>query len=124
MLEWLQGSSLEDLLNSGVELTEPAEAGEDWSLLDEVVAAVAALTEKLKREPELSRDEAWLFCKENAPAQSIFFRSLLWPQARKLAGLPAQAKGGRPPGSRTRKNQVRKTDVLIPESRTRLVAAR
>jgi hypothetical protein len=35
-MEWLQGLSLEDLLDSGVDLTEPVEAEADWPLLDEV----------------------------------------------------------------------------------------
>ena len=71
-------------------------------MLDELERAVAALSEKLRAEPELSRSDALLFVKENAPGQSIHFRSLLWPQARRLVGLPP-AKGGRPAGAPTRK---------------------
>ena len=55
--------------------------------------AVSALTEKLKREPELSRDEAMLFVKTETNAPGVCFRSIVWPQARKLARLPAQKRG-------------------------------
>src|SRR5262245_59579913 len=86
--------SLADILDVWPSPADPPEADEDWSLLDELAAAVSALTEKLRAEPALSRDDAMLFCKQTAPEQSIHFRSLIWPQARKLAGLPP-AKGGR-----------------------------
>jgi len=68
----------------------------DWSLLAAVARIILALVERLQREPELSRDAALLFVKTHAPEQSILFRSLIWPQARLLAGLPMHAKRGRP----------------------------
>jgi hypothetical protein len=68
---------------------------EDFSLLDELERAVAVLAEQLRHEPGLSREAARLIVKQTAPAQSIFFRALIWPTARRVAGLPAQAKGGR-----------------------------
>jgi hypothetical protein len=58
---------------------------------------ILELTEKLMREPELSRDAALQFVKAETPAQSIHFRSLIWPQARVLAGLPMHAQRGRRP---------------------------
>src|SRR5262249_61732544 len=76
---------------------------EDWSQVDELVAATAALAERLRHEPGLSRSACALFVKTSTNVSGIFFRSLIWPQARRLAGLPEHAKGGRPPGSRTRK---------------------
>jgi len=86
--------SLADILDVG---PSPADAPEeDWALFDELERAVCALTEKLRAEPELSRDAAMLFVKTETNAPGLYFRSLLWPQARKLAGLPAQ-KRGRPP---------------------------
>ena len=86
----------------------PADApdDEDWSQVDELVAAIAALAERLRDEPGLRRAVAQLFVKQTAPAQSIFFRALIWPTARRWAGLPAQAKGGRPLGARTRKKLI------------------
>ena len=81
---------------AGPSPADPPEDDEDWALLDELERAVAALAERLRHEPGLSRAAAQLFVKQTAPAQSIFFRSLIWPTARRLAGLPAQAKGGRP----------------------------
>src|SRR5262245_931708 len=66
---------------------------EDWQLLDELAAAVAALAERLKYEPGLSRAAAELFCKTNTNAPGIHFRSLIWPTARRLAGLPEQKRG-------------------------------
>src|SRR5262249_7623496 len=74
----------------------PHEDAEDWAQVDERVAAGVVLAERLRHEPGLSRAAAQLLVKQTAPAQSIFFRALIWPQARRLAGLPAQAKGGRP----------------------------
>jgi hypothetical protein len=68
----------------------------DWSLLAAVARIILALTDKLMREPDLSRDAALLFVKQTAPEQSIHFRSLIWPQARVLAGLPLHARRGRP----------------------------
>jgi hypothetical protein len=85
--------SLADIFD-GPDPSDPPE--EDWSQVDELVAAVAALAERLRHEPGLSRAAAQLFCKQTVPEQSIHFRSLIWPQARRLAGLPAHAKGGRP----------------------------
>jgi len=41
--------SLADILESGPDPSDPPE--EDWALLDELAAAVAALTEKLRAEP-------------------------------------------------------------------------
>jgi len=54
MLAWLQGPSLADLLEGGPDPSDPPDAEADWSLLNEVVAAIGALTEKLKREPDLA----------------------------------------------------------------------
>jgi hypothetical protein len=68
----------------------------DWSLLVAVARIILALVEKLQRDPELSRDDALEFVKWKAPEQSILFRSLIWPQARLLAGLPIHARRGRP----------------------------
>src|SRR5262245_57768504 len=96
-------SSLADVLDSGPDPSDPPE--DDWSLLDELATAVAALAERLKHEPGLSRAAAELFCKLETNAPGIHFRSLIWPQARRLAGLPP-ARGGRPRGVRTQKNQV------------------
>jgi hypothetical protein len=85
--------SLADILDAG---PTPADAPEeDWSQMDELVTAVAALAERLKHEPGLSRAAAQLFVKTETKVAGIHFRSLVWPQARLLAGLPAQAKGGR-----------------------------
>jgi hypothetical protein len=84
--------SLADILDVG---PSPADSpDEDWSEVDELVAAVAALAERLRDEPGLSRAAAELFCKTNTNVSGIHFRSLIWPQARRLAGLPP-AKGGR-----------------------------
>src|SRR5215831_8164542 len=89
--------SLADILDAGPSPADPPEADEDWALLDELERAVSALAERLRAAPELSRDEALLFCKTETNVPSIHFRSLIWPQARRLAGLPAQ-KRGRPQG--------------------------
>jgi hypothetical protein len=91
-------SSLADILDSGPDVSDPLEAAEDWRLLDDLAQAVAALAERLKHEPGLSRAAAELFCKTSTNASGIHFRSLIWPQARRLAGLPLHAKGGRPQG--------------------------
>ena len=88
--------SLADILDVGPSPADPPEDDEDWALLDELASTVTALAERLKHEPGLSRAAAELFCKTNTNVSGIHFRSLIWPQARRLAGLPAQAKGGRP----------------------------
>lgn len=83
-----------DDIFAGPDPSDPPDE-EDWSLINELESAVAALAERLRHEPGLSRAAAQLLVKQTAPGQSIFFRSLIWPQARRQAGLPAQAKGGR-----------------------------
>jgi hypothetical protein len=82
----------------------------DWSLLAAVARIILALVERLQREPELSRDAALQFVKQTAPV-SIHFRSLIWPQARVLAGLPIHARRGRPGRHFPRGNYL---DVLFP----------
>lgn len=120
-MTWPLGPSLDDLLNSG---PDPADSpAPDLSLLDEVIEAVHALTEKLRAEPELRRAEALQFVKEQMPSQSIHFMSLLWPQARLLAHLPIHGKRGRPRGSASKK-RAHKTNVHISRGPARLVAAR
>jgi len=54
---------------------------DDWALLDELERAVPALSEKLKREPELSRDEAMAFCKAQTSVPGIHFRSCVTSSA-------------------------------------------
>src|SRR5262245_37808444 len=71
---------------------DPPES-EGWSQVDELVAAIAALTERLRHEPGLSRAAGQLFVKTNTNVPGIHFRSLIWPTARRLAGLPAQKRG-------------------------------
>lgn len=86
--------NLADVLD-GPDLSEPP--AEEWTLLEEVVAVTEALGRRLRLEPDTRRMEAMLFVKEVAPACSLFFGALIWPKARKLAGLPESAgKGGRP----------------------------
>src|SRR5262245_10566151 len=97
--------SLADIFDAWPDPSDPPEADEDWQLLEQLASAVTALAERLKHEPGLSRAAAELFCKLETNAPGIHFRSLIWPQARRLAGLPP-ARGGRPRGVGTQKNQV------------------
>src|SRR5215470_12180396 len=92
--------SLADILDVGPTPADPCEDDEDWLLLDALASAVTVLAERLRDEPGLPGAAAQLFCKQTAPGQSIHFRALIWPQARRQAGLPAHAKGGRPLGAR------------------------
>jgi hypothetical protein len=110
---------LANVLDVGPDLSDPPQ--EDWGLLEELERAVAALTEKLRYEPGLTREAAALFVKLTAPEQSIHFRSLIWPQARRLAGLPARAKSGRRPGARSGKKD---SDVPLSDAPARLVNSR
>src|SRR5262245_39309691 len=71
---------------AGPDPSDPPET-EDWALLDELERAVAALAEKLRAEPELSRAEAMAFVKTETSVPGIHLRSLIWPQARRLAGV-------------------------------------
>jgi len=73
----------------------PADAPdeEDRQLLDDLERAVAVLAAKLRHEPGLSRAAAMLFIKTETSVPGIHFRSLIWPQARRVAGLPAQKRG-------------------------------
>jgi hypothetical protein len=73
-----------------------ASAEPDWSLLAAVARIILELTNKLMRDPNLSRADAMQFVKEHAPGQVILFRGLLWPQARLAAGLAPRGKPGRP----------------------------
>ena len=92
-MTWPLQGSLADVLDVGPGPSDPPEA--DWSLLDELATAVAALAERLKHEPGLSRAAAQLFCKLETDVSGVCFRAIVWPQARKLAGLPVSAgKGG------------------------------
>jgi len=98
-MTWPLQNSLADVFDLWPDPSDSPEADEDLQLLEELERAVAALAERLRYEPGLSRAAAALIIKQTAPGQSIFFRALIWPTARKLAGLPAQAKGGRRPKS-------------------------
>jgi len=71
----------------------PEEDAEEWALLDRVAAAAVALAQRLRHEPGLPRAAGELFCKTNTNVPGIHFRSLIWPLARRLAGLPAQKRG-------------------------------
>jgi hypothetical protein len=102
-MTWPLQSSLADILDAGPTPADPPE--ENWQLLEELATAVVALAERLRHEPGLSRAAAQLFCKRETNAPGIHFRSLVWPQARILAGLPA-ARAGRPRGTARQKNQV------------------
>ena len=88
--------SLADVLDVGPSPADPPE--EDWALLDELERAVAALAERLRHEPGLSRAAAQLFCKLETDVPGIAFRSIVWPSARRLAGLPP-GRGGRKSGA-------------------------
>src|SRR5215472_10690193 len=84
--------SLADILDSGPDLSDPPERDE-WRLFEELERASRALAVRLKNEPGLTRAAGELFCKLETDAPGIFFRSLIWPTARRLAGLPAQKRG-------------------------------
>src|SRR5262249_13607521 len=87
--------SLADIFDAWPDPSDPPEADEDWQLLEQLASAVTALAERLKHEPGLSRAAAQLFVKTETNVPGIHFRSLIWPQARLLAGLPAQKRGRR-----------------------------
>jgi|SRR5262245_44534681 len=70
-----------------------APASEDWSQVDELVAAIVVLAERLRHEPGLPRAAGQLFVKTETNVPGILFRSVIWPSARRLAGLPAQKRG-------------------------------
>ena len=96
-MTWPLRNSLADVLDSGPSPADPPENDEDWALLDELVAAIAALAERLRHEPGLSRAAAALFIKTETNVPGILFRPVIWPSARMVAGLPRSAgKGGRP----------------------------
>src|SRR5262249_42036143 len=95
-MTWPLQNSLADILDVGPSPADPPDDSEGWSQVDELVAAVAALAERLRHEPGLSRAAAALFIKTETNVPGILFRPIIWPSARKVAGLPAQAKGGRP----------------------------
>ena len=77
----------------GPTLADAPDVDEDWRLFAELEAAAIALARRLKHEPGLSRAAAELFCKTSTNAPGIFFRALIWPQARKLARLPPMPRG-------------------------------
>src|SRR5262249_42408560 len=79
------------------------EGDEGLALLDELVAAIAVLAERLRHEPGLRREAGRLICKLESNVPGTLFRPVIWPLARLQAGLSAHAKAGRPVGSRTRK---------------------
>ena len=94
-----------DIFDAWSSPADAPEAGDEDSLLGELETAVVALAVKLRHEPGLKREVAQLFCKTSTNIPGIAFRSIVWPEARRLAGLP-NAKAGRPLGSRTRKKLI------------------
>src|SRR5215813_7383243 len=77
--------SLADILDSAPTPADAPEA-DAWSRqLAELERAAAALAEKLRHEPGLSRAAAQLFVKSETNAPGVCFRSIVWPQARKPA---------------------------------------
>jgi len=92
--------SLADILDSAPTPADAPEA-DAWSRqLAELERAAAALAQQLRHEPGLSRAAAQLFVKLESDVSGVFFRSLVWPLAHRLAGLPARKRG------RPRKNLV------------------
>lgn len=93
MTRWLA-----DILDSGPTPADAPTDADEWSLqLAELERAAVALAEKLKHEPGLSRAAAQLFVKLESDVSGVFFKSIVWPRARVMAGLPRSAgKGGRP----------------------------
>jgi hypothetical protein len=75
---------------------EPSDPPEDDDPLAAVAAAIGLLADKLRQEPELAKAEALLLLKLTLPECSIHFQSLIWPQARRMAGLPIVKSIGRP----------------------------
>src|SRR5262249_32304365 len=86
---------------------------DDLALLEELERAVAVLAERLRHEPGLSRAAGQLYVKSEPNVAGIHFRSLIWPQARRLAGLPAQAKGGRPQKSAAESGRTKSYSSLF-----------
>ena len=84
---------------SGADPSDPPDDSLDHPLAT-VMAAIGLLANKLRQEPELSRDDAQLLIKTVLPECALFFRPMIWPEARKLAGLPELGRGrpkkGRP----------------------------
>ena len=65
--------------------------------------AIALLKERLEAEKHMTRERAFEACRERFPTLSERgFRSRVWPEARKAAGLDPKAPSGR---KRTAKNQ-------------------
>ena len=85
--------SLADILDSGPDISDPPEPDEDWRLFAELEAAAVALAQKLRHEPGMSRAAAQLFCKSETNIPGVCFRSIVWPMARRLAGLPLLPRG-------------------------------
>ena len=86
-------------------LADAPDENDGGSLLAKLEVAIAALAMRLRNEPGLKREVAQLFCKTSTNIPGIAFRSIVWPEARRRAGLP-HAKAGRPLGARTRKKLI------------------
>jgi len=83
---------------------DPSDAPDEHDPFATVWAAIGLLANKLRQEPELSKADANLLIKTVLPEVSIFFQAAIWPQARRIAGLPERGRG-RP-----------KKHVLFPEA--------
>lgn len=79
---------------SSAEPSDPPE--DDYDPFASVACAIGILAEKLRHSPQFSKSDAALLIKTLMPECSIFFRTMIWPSARRIAGLPQQPRG-RPP---------------------------
>ena len=97
MTRWL------DDIFAGPGPEDPPEDDGNWAReLAELERAAVALVVRLRDEPGLSRAAAQLFVKLETVVSGIFFKSIVWPWARRLARLPEKAKAGRPVGARSK----------------------
>jgi hypothetical protein len=72
-----------------LKLRQPSKAGSEKKAID-------FLSEKLKADHDLKREDAWGACKSEFPTLSKRrFVSHVWPQARESAGLEPRGRGGR-----------------------------
>jgi hypothetical protein len=70
-------------------LRQPSKAGQETKAID-------FLSDKLKADPELARNDAWIACKNQFPTLSKRrFVYEVWPSARKNAGLEPHGSPGR-----------------------------
>jgi hypothetical protein len=116
----LNGPLLVDIFDQAPIVDE----GAIWSWADAIAATIIELARELARAPTMSREAGRHWCKLHGLECGVFYKSVIWPQARLAIGLPRCGRGGCPKGARHVNRRRRNPAVRFSEAASRIEASR